>query len=329
MPLPHLPPARFIPFLFTEGGIRYLVIASQVLNRKHYTAWFRSIFELYFHGDPSLVFHVLRLLLLRELEQLSAQPPDDLNTTNTLFRATTAFTSFLTIVSESLGHSYLLNIVATYVGRLVLHGDPSASAKQLFDIYYNSIFLNHLMDSVAKVPMPLRQIYSLVAQGVRKIFPKCEQNAVANMFFLRFVCPALLTPAERSLWTSPMSQAVKGALMHSSKALQSSSVGSAEPLPSDPQHPRLRISDFISLLIDIPSFEPTLEFESRPSSALILISPYFKEFSDIFASLFSSTHSWILANPTSQLLPLDNDTLNILSSFSPAFQVSRSSDTLN
>ena len=304
--------SRLIPFLFTEGGIRYLAISSQVLSRKHYNSWFKSIFEMYFHDDASLVFYFLRLLLQRELEILAALPQDDLDSTNTIFRSTTAFTSFLTIVSETLGHNYLLNIIATFVGRMVLHQDTSLSGQALFEQYYTSVFLSNLIDSSSRVPLPLRQIYALVAKGVKDLFPKFQQNAVANMFFLRFICPSLLTPGERCLWTSPMSSSVKSALMLSSKDLQSNSI-TIQPSGQAPKNTtRERLSAFISELINVEVPDITLQFDSRPSSALILTSPYFKDLSSTFTINHSASCQWMDLHPASSLLPLDPQTLGSL-----------------
>ena len=301
---------------FTERGMRYLAITSQVLPRKYSNQWFQFLFELWVHnGVSSDVFVFLDFLLQHELEVISRLPSDDIDAVNTLFRATNPFTSFLTLVSASLGHTYLMNIITLYIGRLSFHRDSNITGKELFGLCYESIFLENLLTSVSNVPIPLRRIYAKIAQGVGPKFPQVELDVVSSIFFLRFVCPALLDPSEKALWNTMIAPAVKDALVLSCKALQrSSKMLRSSKFIDDGTSTRGRISQFICDLIAVDLFEPTPDCSSIPNSHLNISALQYREFIAILSATQRDTERWISDNANIRFLSHEPDSLLTLHS---------------
>lgn len=59
---------------------------------------------------------------------------------------------------------------------------------------YSEFLLGHITRSLANMPKKIRVLARIVHRGVHRRFPDAAAVSVGGMFFLRFVCPALVNP---------------------------------------------------------------------------------------------------------------------------------------
>lgn len=80
--------------------------------------------------------------------------------------------------------------------------------------------LDAIFSSVGDIPVQLLDMYATVREEVHAVYPNMARPVIAGLFFLRFLCPALITPEKYKLVTSPVTGKARRTLMLVSKVLQ-------------------------------------------------------------------------------------------------------------
>ncbi|EGG19811.1 neurofibromin [Cavenderia fasciculata] len=127
-------------------------------------------------------------------------------TANTLLRRNSVATKMLAAYTKLIGQPYLK--VALYpVMKTLLDNsesmeiDPSrvgsgedvvANTNRLLDL--TKKFIKAIQDSVPHLPLPFREICNYISKVVNETFPGNEKMAIGGIMFLRFICPAIISP---------------------------------------------------------------------------------------------------------------------------------------
>jgi len=143
--------------------------------------------------------------------------------------ATKATRIFFSLVAKSYLKRYILPFVA-YVSYEVSKGtsyevDPS-KLQSSEEINTNATrliiaarrFLGPILDSVGHLPLSLRMFFCHLSSVLE--LRMRTGNPVGALFFLRFVCPAILFPSQYDLMDTPLDPAVSRALLLVTKILQ-------------------------------------------------------------------------------------------------------------
>ncbi|KAI9283473.1 hypothetical protein BC943DRAFT_100701 [Umbelopsis sp. AD052] len=84
------------------------------------------------------------------------------------------------------------------------------------------MLLKPICDSVKKAPNIFREVLSLVVKAVQKRFPEAKYTAAGGIVFLRFFCPAILTPEGLGMpkRCSPKTKEIRKILVQATKVIQ-------------------------------------------------------------------------------------------------------------
>jgi len=55
-------------------------------------------------------------------------------------------------------------------------------------------YLTRIVDSVNEIPLNMRRFFHMLRQLVKQCFPESELTSIGGFFFLRFLCPAIVSP---------------------------------------------------------------------------------------------------------------------------------------
>ena len=58
----------------------------------------------------------------------------------------------------------------------------------------SQMFLHKIMESVNNVPIALRNVCNLLRDIVAEKFPSSKRKVIGGFYFLRFICPAVVSP---------------------------------------------------------------------------------------------------------------------------------------
>lgn len=124
----------------------------------------------------------------------------------TLFRKNSISTHLMSMYARLLGKRYLKDTLRPLIVHVLscqgsFEIDPHRIAEDE-DINANvqtlklsaQKFLHQVMESVNSVPLCLRLICQALQQTVKKRFPSAARKAVGGFYFLRFICPAIVSP---------------------------------------------------------------------------------------------------------------------------------------
>lgn len=136
--------------------------------------------------------------------------PAHLQTTsfNTLFRRNSVTTKVMTLFARYAGHVYLQEVVSPAIREMLSVSnvascelDPTrllpgqsvdANLKTLVELVSN--VLDRLSDSTSVLPAAFREICGFLRVAVDTKFPGQGVAAIGGFMFLRFICPALVSP---------------------------------------------------------------------------------------------------------------------------------------
>eukprot|EP01122_Echinamoeba_exundans_P016376 TRINITY_DN826_c1_g1_i1.p1 TRINITY_DN826_c1_g1~~TRINITY_DN826_c1_g1_i1.p1 ORF type:complete len:1830 (+),score=264.46 TRINITY_DN826_c1_g1_i1:54-5543(+) len=123
-----------------------------------------------------------------------------------------------------------------------------ASSQYQLLLYCGRIF-KRLVDSMDNVPHEFRTVAARVKQGVAKKFTKnnADYKAVGAFFFLRFVCPAVMTPQVYGLLANPPAETSQRYFVLISKVLQNLA---NETLPGDKEEYMAPMNGFVQENLD-------------------------------------------------------------------------------
>eukprot|EP00698_Gefionella_okellyi_P005606 TRINITY_DN1509_c0_g1_i2.p1 TRINITY_DN1509_c0_g1~~TRINITY_DN1509_c0_g1_i2.p1 ORF type:complete len:549 (+),score=114.24 TRINITY_DN1509_c0_g1_i2:113-1759(+) len=159
----------------------------------------------------------------------------------TLFRGTTAASWLVGAFVSVHGRTFIQNTLRVHVARIVREAaeyesqglqspceiDP-LKLKEGDDLYRNMQklrdtaykLLKALVDTACDWPPELRVITHQLQQAVMAKFPEAQYSAVGGLVFLRFICPALLTPQSFGLLDTPPSANARRSFVLCAKLLQ-------------------------------------------------------------------------------------------------------------
>ncbi|KAJ5074134.1 hypothetical protein M0811_00762 [Anaeramoeba ignava] len=126
---------------------------------------------------------------------------------STLFRGNSTATKLMSAFTRNIGQKYLQEVLTPkftwmYENPLNYEADP-ARCKEGDDAAQNlqnlkkvsQMFLDAILNSLPKCPLPFRCIASDLRDAVKKRFPEAEKRSVGGFIFLRFFCPTITNPA--------------------------------------------------------------------------------------------------------------------------------------
>eukprot|EP00026_Physarum_polycephalum_P009421 Phypoly_transcript_09544.p1 GENE.Phypoly_transcript_09544~~Phypoly_transcript_09544.p1 ORF type:complete len:375 (+),score=53.97 Phypoly_transcript_09544:237-1361(+) len=124
----------------------------------------------------------------------------------TLFRGTSMTTKMVSYFCKREGSEYLKQILGPSI-RMFCIDDVSIEVDPLKaekgeNVETNSEMLlglsrglsDHIFRSVNLISTPMRQLFCMAQEEVVKVFPEHKHRVVGGFYFLRFLCPALVTP---------------------------------------------------------------------------------------------------------------------------------------
>ena len=130
---------------------------------------------------------------------------------NTLFRRNSMATKLLAAYSKLIGKDYLKAAVAPEIKELIkntpnfeidpalLSPDEDLEQNQSNVIKICESFLKYFSNTIEKCPRPIKEICHFLKGSIRNKFPGAEYTAIGGFMFLRFICPAIISPDQFSI----------------------------------------------------------------------------------------------------------------------------------
>lgn len=158
----------------------------------------------------------------------------------TLFRGNSMATKLMTAFTRMYGRSYITSTLKPYLELLVkdvesgkrYEIDPSKAPNENLKENLENLkaitlkFFEAIVNSIDQCPIPFRIMASHLKDEVVKIYPEARYSSIGGFIFLRFFCPAILSPESASpplLTTVPNN--VRRVLVLISKILQNLASG--------------------------------------------------------------------------------------------------------
>jgi GTPase-activator protein for Ras-like GTPase/SH3 domain/Variant SH3 domain len=150
-----------------------------------------------------------------------------------------------------------------------------------------AMFLSKILRSAEQFPYPTRLVCKHLADVVGTKFADSVPAVIGGFFFLRFICPAIITPVEFGVWSDPLPPETKRPLVLISKTLQCLSNGvlfGAKESYMEPLNPFIsehqeQVREFFVALASPP---PSPDGYADQYTHTVL-----KRDSDMFASLYA------------------------------------------
>lgn len=168
----------------------------------------------------------------------------------TLLRGNTRSLRVLTALARSVSGSFLTTILEDVLQAVIsvpqFYSPPVNKKKADMDQYEQTIamavqtIVNSLVQQLPNMPGPLRLILYELRAAVALAFPEHEERALRAFLFLRFLSPALISPAEYGLLPSgimdaPLDAMVMAGLLNISRLLVAISSGVSSVSKLSPQ----------------------------------------------------------------------------------------------
>ncbi|KNC98340.1 uncharacterized protein SPPG_06732, partial [Spizellomyces punctatus DAOM BR117] len=143
------------------------------------------------------------------IEKVVKREVDNTDTPANLFRRNSMATRLLTIYAKSQGQEYLVRTLKPLISELTERCPPmsfevdpvklSPTDNQETNLRNLKIVAQGILDSIvgpgpARFPRPLREACAIVWRLVGSRFPDARVTAVGGFLFLRFFCPAIVSP---------------------------------------------------------------------------------------------------------------------------------------
>ncbi|PHH85358.1 hypothetical protein CDD83_544 [Cordyceps sp. RAO-2017] len=174
-----------------------------------------TIFE-----QRGLIFDLFEALIEQEIRQTENEAE--------ILRRTCVVTKMLSVYAKWKGQSYLRATLQKVLHRLMLTShdldlelDPARVSSQE-ELEKNAVqlqivakvFMDDICASSPNVPASFRRICSIISEAVSSRFPNAKYTAVGAFVFLRFFCPAIVSPeSERLVSTAPTKEMRRGLLL--------------------------------------------------------------------------------------------------------------------
>ncbi|OAD05753.1 hypothetical protein MUCCIDRAFT_137611, partial [Mucor lusitanicus CBS 277.49] len=154
-----------------------------------------------------------------------------------LFRKTSIATRLLSVYAKNNGADYVRSVLLPVFQKLserpredkCFELDPSkigpdedVSKNRNNVIEATEMFLNAICDSVNDAPRSFREICHYILTSVREQFPEAKYTAVGSFIFLRFFCPAIVSPETEGLIknTASISREMRRGFLIATKVIQ-------------------------------------------------------------------------------------------------------------
>eukprot|EP01103_Thecamoeba_quadrilineata_P017176 TRINITY_DN598_c0_g3_i1.p1 TRINITY_DN598_c0_g3~~TRINITY_DN598_c0_g3_i1.p1 ORF type:complete len:480 (-),score=85.64 TRINITY_DN598_c0_g3_i1:42-1481(-) len=182
---------------------------------------------LSFFAQHNKTQDLLRWSISREIKNTQSGP--------TLFRGISVATKLLGLYSfDRLGLKYLKKTLLSLVSEVTtckasFEIDPNKALESgCIDVKKNlerllnicQELLDKIFRTYEKFPLPIRALFRYTREEVDKKFPEMQRLAIGGLLFLRFLCPAIVTPEKYGLISAPPSTESRRTLILISKILQ-------------------------------------------------------------------------------------------------------------
>lgn len=192
------------------------------VDKEEYESMGRALFTCMEASGGSLP--LLRGLLQREVQMASS--------VQLLLRESTFATKLINNYMLVVGTDYLRSTLGPMINMLcenamVFEVDPARAPpgtdfKQNLRTLTNTtqMFMEKITQNIGSIPVQIRILCSQIAQASRERFPGQHLVGVASLFFLRFICPALLMPDVYSVCDVVPTEATRRSLVLVAKVVQ-------------------------------------------------------------------------------------------------------------
>jgi hypothetical protein len=154
-----------------------------------------------------------------------------------LFRKTSIATRMLSLFSKENGADYIRSVLLPVFQKLSerpredrcfeldpskLEPDEDINKNRSNVIEATEMFLNAICNSLDQVPPSFQEICNCILTCVRKKFPEVKYTAVGSFIFLRFFCPAIVSPETEGLVknTASISREMRRGFLIATKVIQ-------------------------------------------------------------------------------------------------------------
>ena len=180
-----------------------------------------NIFE-----SRGLGFELLEAVIKLEVEETESE--------SELLRRSCVATKMLSIYAKWKGSAYLKATLRKVLERLMLTSseldfelDP-ARVRSPDELHSNAmqlrivakVFIDDICASSSKIPPAFRKICSIILSAVTMRFPEAKYTGVGAFIFLRFFCPAIVSPEVEGLVPAPPSKEMRRGLLLIAKIIQ-------------------------------------------------------------------------------------------------------------
>ena len=147
-----------------------------------------------------------------------------------LFRRNSTLTKFLSFYAQTNGVDYLNEVLLPVIKELVdndvqfeVEKQDNSDTADLFILYLSRI-IDLIVNSIDKLPHAFKLVSKAIYDSVSNKFPEAALTAVSSFVFLRFLCPAIISPEQH--FKLPINNPkVKRSLMQLVKVLQNMANG--------------------------------------------------------------------------------------------------------
>lgn len=168
------------------------------------------------------------------MEALVRQEIEDTETESELLRRTCVATKILSVYARWKGQDYIKQTLQKVIKRLLitskdldLEMDPVrvSSNEELQKNTHQlcivaQVFIDDICASSKHIPASFRKICSIISEAVVARFPEAKYTAVGAFIFLRFFCPAIVTPDAEGLTEEPPTKEMRRGLLLIAKIIQ-------------------------------------------------------------------------------------------------------------
>eukprot|EP01097_Dermamoeba_algensis_P006616 TRINITY_DN4124_c0_g3_i2.p1 TRINITY_DN4124_c0_g3~~TRINITY_DN4124_c0_g3_i2.p1 ORF type:complete len:711 (-),score=220.64 TRINITY_DN4124_c0_g3_i2:50-2182(-) len=150
---------------------------------------------------------------------------------NVIFRETTITTQLLIEYMNMKSTSYLKKAIQPIVKQIVKENmdfevnpdkveERKAKKNQKLLIQKSTQLLEEILNSIPFFPSTLKKIFSFMQTRIREKFPQADFKMVASFFFLRLICPAIISPHHYNLLSEKVPSKAQRSLIYISKVIQ-------------------------------------------------------------------------------------------------------------
>ncbi|KAJ6237652.1 neurofibromin [Anaeramoeba flamelloides] len=155
---------------------------------------------------------------------------------STLFRRNSFASKMMSAYSKTIGKQYLKkalsDLIQTTINDIMVNKkgieidqrklkqdeNLDENLKNLLEL--TQVYFNKIMNSLSNVPISFYKISNILKTTVESKFKNCTNIVIAGFFFLRFICPAIISPENADLVKERIPVEVRRALILITKALQ-------------------------------------------------------------------------------------------------------------